>query len=201
MLLEEFKGKKTFLCECCAKSLPVATSLDGHHKNPQLAGTDDRRENIAALCIICHQTLHRIATSMAGTTKGKIPALEKAKDYARAVNPIDAEGVMERLLDFATMVAQAIAMKKTKQIEGGDVDTALTLPPRLNTLFKHAAKSVKDAHGKPLGKARLLQVAVGGYLISTHPDLREELNDFVMETLGHPPRPKAEPIYMPATRL
>lgn len=201
VLLEEFKGKRLFRCECCARMLPVATSLDGHHKYPQLAGVNDARENIAALCVNCHQTLHRIATSMAGIAKTKQPALVSAREYAEVQSPQDIAGTVTRLIEFATLVAQAISLKKNRKIEGGDVDTVLTLKPRLNTLFKHAAKEVKDAHNKPLGKQRLLQVAVIGYLMKQSPSLQQELNDELLEVLGHPPRPKQEPIFMVARRL
>jgi hypothetical protein len=200
-ILEELKGKKYFECECCCQKKAII-QLDPHHINPQLAGTDNERSNLALLCSGCHQTLHRIAATMAGKAKGKRPASEVAEEFALTVNRQQFALVAENILRFASIVAQAIAQKKARQIEGGDVDTLLTLPPRQNALFKRAAKTMKDAKGRPLGKERVLQVAIASFLLKHYPDLQEETTDWLnTEVLGHPKRPDTEPLFMAPTRL
>lgn len=198
--LAELAGKKHFTCECCQLKLSIV-SLDVHHKISQSEIVDNSRENLALLCTGCHTAVHRIATSMAGISKSKRPALEVAEEYALSVNRNQFAFVAKCLIDFAVLIAQGIAKKKSKQIEGTDVDTVLSLPPRQNALFKHLARTVKDAKGKPLGKERLLQVFVAGGLMTHYPDLRLEMAEWMnADVLKHPPTPKQAPIFMQATR-
>ena len=200
-ILAELHGKKFFYCECCCQQKAII-QLDPHHINPQLAGTDNDRSNFALLCSGCHQTLHRIAASMAGIAKGKRPAAEVAEEFALATNRQQFKLVADNILRFASIVAQAISQKKARQIEGGDVDTILTLPPRQNALFKRAAKTMKDAKGRALGKERVLQVAVASFLLKHYPDLQEETTDWLnTDVLGHPKQQEKEPLFMPPTRL
>jgi hypothetical protein len=71
----------------------------------------------------------------------------------------------------------------------------------LNALFKQLARTIKDAKGRPLGKERLLQVFVAGGLMTHHPDLRDELAEWMnTDVLKHPPKPKQAPVFMHVTR-
>jgi hypothetical protein len=177
-MLKELQGKRVFLCEVDDIEYPI-TLLDIHHKNPQLAGTDNSRENLAFVATNAHVAIHRIAVSLAGNSKDKKSALELCEEYAEAVNPKNKQKVTHNLLGFVVLVAQAIAQKKNKQIEGGDVDTLLSLPPRLNSLFKGIGRIVKDGEHRPLGKDRLLKLAVCN-LISTHfPEVKSEVDQYV----------------------
>lgn len=198
--LAELAGKTKFVCECCVLKRSIV-SLDVHHIISQAAGGGDERENLALLDKGCHDALHRIASSMAGIRKGKRPAYELAEEYAKATNEKNWEVVRDNILTFAAKVAQGIALKKKRAIEGGDVDTPLTLPPKFNALFKQAARTVKGAGNKPIGKARLLQVMASQFLMKQYPDMRDEIHDWMYsEVLGHPKQERASPMFMGITR-
>ena len=199
--LAELAGKTKFVCECCGLKRSVV-SLDIHHRCQVSAGGGDERSNLALLDKGCHDALHRIAASMAGIRKGKRPAIELAEEYAKATNEADWKTVRDNILMFASIVAQAIALKKKRAIEGGDVETPLVLPPRYNALLKQAARTVKGADNKPLGKARLLQVMASKFLMEQYPDLRDEIHDWMFsEVLGHPKPERPKPIFMSVTRM
>lgn len=177
-MLKELQGRRTFVCEVDELEYPI-TLLDIHHKYPQLAGTDNARMNLAFVATNAHVAIHRIAMSLAGNAKGKKSAVELCQEYAESVNKKNAEKVANNLMMFVVLVAQAIAQKKNKQIEGGDVDTILSLPPKLNSLFKAVGRLIKDGQGKPLGKDRLLRMAVCN-LIATHfPEVKSETDQYV----------------------
>lgn len=194
-MLAEMQKSPHFICEVCALRYLTRTSLEVHHKRPQLAGIDDTRKNLAKLCGNCHGTVHTIGASMAGTARKKIPATVLAHDYAMTTNPKHAELVEQSLLKMASLVAQAISEKKAKTIEGGDVVTVLELPPKWNALFKELGRRIKHGPQKtPIGKERLLQCLACDALCKNFPELETEIRTWLnTEVLGiEAPRPEPD---------
>lgn len=202
--LKELEGKTHFVCEACLRRRSIKLELQIHHVDPQSGGGENihRRLNLALLDG-CHPVIHKIAASMAGTSKNKRPARELAEEYAHTVaTPENVQAVVENLLRFAAIVAAAISKKKNKLIEGGDVTVSVDLIPRYNSLFKIHAKTIKDANGRPLGKERLTHMAILGLLASKTPDLAQEIQEYIqVHILRAAPKEKAKPFGITAQRM
>jgi len=116
---------------------------------------------------------------MTGAKSDKKSAYELASDYAHATNPIRIQEVVANLLEMATLVAQALVLKRSKQVEGGDIDTILTLPPKFNALFKSIGKTIKNAKGRPLGKEALIKMAVMDMIARHYPEKKDEVTQYI----------------------
>lgn len=196
-VLDELRGKTHFVCECCSRRMPISV-LDIHHKNPQLGYEDHSRQNLALLDSGCHDIIHTIANSLAALKKtAKRPAVEMAREYAESLHDAQDQvnATVTRLIELAVLVAQAILLKKDGQLEGGNVDTVVSLPPSFNSKFKILAKTIKSAKGRPLGKEKLVLMAVLNLIASKFPETKSEVDAYVMsEILGaEPPTVKTQP--------
>lgn len=185
--LKELEGKTHFTCEITKRKLSIL-QLELHHISPQAAGGADihDRSNILLVASDTHDIVHVIADSMAGLSKKKRSARELAQEYAETVVPADqVPAVVESLLQYAAIVAAAIAQKKNRLIEGGDVVVSIELPPRFNSAFKLLAKTIRDGNGKRIGKERLAKWAVLNLIATKHSALAPEINDYVLSEILH----------------
>lgn len=183
-VLPELEGKSHFVCEICGKKRAMLT-LDIHHIKPQAffdkdSDEVDARENLLVVENGCHTATHRIAASLAGLGANKKSAYELAQDFASGIVEGDDVGVVaSNILKYAVIVAQATVMKRSKAIAGNDVETVLTLPPKLNALFKSIGKTIKDGKGRALGKERLLNMAALDLIMRHRPETRDEITQYI----------------------
>lgn len=178
-VLEELKGRKRFTCECCIKLLPI-TSLDIHHILMQQAGGGDERDNLALLCVGCHQTVHRIGLLLASTKQGKASPEEETIAFAHAVNPEQWSEVRDRMLGFAVRVAVALASRRDGTTAVGDADLVIPdWPPRLRKVLQEIGKEIKSADGRAVGMAGVATAAIVDYMIKRRPEIRDEAYAFL----------------------
>lgn len=206
-VLDELKGRSHFTCEVCSMSRSMM-SLDIHHIRPQAFFPKNseevhRRDNLLIVESGCHDVIHRLGMSLAGTSSDKKSAYDLANDFAVGIATPERVGeVASNLLKYAVIVAQAIVMKRDKGIAGNDVDTILTLPPQFNTLLKLLSKTVKDSRGRVIGKERLVALGVLQLLGSRFPEKKQEIDAYIFAEILKAEKPSTQtPVFMSAQRL
>lgn len=180
-----------FTCEICGRNYSL-TALDEHHKIPQEIGGPTTDENIASLCNGCHQTLHRIAFDLVSLSKKKRSAQEEATDYLTSLDVPDVGTSTAKLLEFAVYLAQAKTLKRDKALATPDGDVTIELPQRYKALLIQAGREVKDGAGRRLGMKGIVTLAALDYLKKRHPELKEEIDQYIFKGIIYAQRSKVD---------
>jgi hypothetical protein len=206
--LKELAGKTHFMCEICMRRVSIDLDLSIHHIRPQAffpKGSTEvhARSNLACLCNSCHTSIHRLGSSLAGSSADKKSAYDLANDFAIGMAiPERVSEVASNLLKYAVIVAQSTVLKRDKGIAGNDVDTILTLPPQFNTLLKILSRTVKDSRGRVIGKERLVALGVLQLLGSRFPEKKQEIDAYIFAEILKAEKPSTQtPVFMSAQRL
>ena len=179
-------GGAAFVCESCLITC-VQALLDYHHRIPQEAGGPDSEDNIAALCVGCHQFIHRLAMRLVSAKAQKQTPLTLAQQYAAQVNKPQAAQVVTNILMFAQLVAAYKVQKADNAIAPPDGAIMVAeMPNEFKALFKQIAWEIKRGDGRGIGMGNLAAIAVTQLIAKHRPELKDRLDIWVRDNILYP---------------
>ena len=168
VFLKDAHGLDTFACDCCAAIVPKM-SIEEHHKIKRADGGKDTRENIAIICVSCHNALHHIEGAVKSEKKRLL-----IPDMLKKLYPSN-----QKAREYCLYLAMTAAMKVDKENpenkpkeSNADTDYSMfdtddlvhltppAVPPFIRDLVMRVVKDMRSPKGKPIGVGRYLRFLV-----------------------------------------